>query len=820
MVAKKPSHVKSAHKHVKLKAHHAKPYRKRHVGLFVVSIAALIILGLVLVQYRDQIISGFASSRSFVSDLFTQDQAVDINVVSSHGFSLSFNQKQFYGSAISDDTGSLYIGNDLTKQHAYTVVRVAPSFSTGSDSPTTSSALTLTYHAGKTQTVDPADTVALVDAGVDPTNVTRTGTVLSSIGGQVFKKTTWQSKTDGALASSLSAKFVTYSGLVRGQVVTVVLSLGITNVNESVYQSILDSILFDTKVSYVAAPTADVVAKTQASRSILDTIMGTQIAAAASTTSNLTGSEKVAALYSPAVIKIYNAYKMDVSVDGKLFVKGATNALSGSGFFVSQDGYIATNGHVATSAPVDIAITAAISQIQTKGDTSYFADLVNLTSLTDADFPAGATASDKLGIMVNAIYKLDNSRFTKSNDVENLLVQVTPTNPDVTALLQATKDGKDYTTSDKNVLAAKLVAANYRAADNYGGFKASDVAIIKVDGSDFPIMKLGAITDVTQGAGLSILGYPGEAGNNGLVDSSSSLVTLTNGKVSSIKNADGSDKKLIETDTTIGHGNSGGPALDDEGNVVGIATYTIDGSGTGNGTYNYIRDIKDLSDLAASNHISFDTNSATQAEWEKGLGYFYTAHYSKAVVSFNKVKTLYPNDSSVADFITASNKRIANGEDVVDFPLIPVIVAAAVILLGVGVALILIIRHHKKHMIYIAGVAQGAVQPAGPDAPNKQTVAISADGTTITSTMPTVVVAPVAPVEVAPVVAVAPVETPAVEPVPEPIAEPVTESVAEPDTPAEETPAPVSEEPKADNPWFTPEPTPTDPNSSDEPPKQ
>ena len=592
---------------------------------------------------------------------------------------------------------------------------------------------------------------------------------------------------------------MTYSGLVRGQVITVVLNLGITNVKEAIYQPVLDSISFNAIISAVVAPTAEVTSRVASSRNILDTITGTQIADAASPVNSLTQPEKVAALYSPAVVKIYNAYKMDVSIDGKVFLRGATNALTGSGFFVSQDGYLGTNGHVATAAPIDIAITAAISQIQTKGDTSYFADLVNLTTLTNADFTAGATAADKLGIMVNAIYKLDNSRFTASNNIQNLLVQVTPTNPDITALLQATKDGQEYTSSDTNVLKAKLVAANYRAADNYSGFKASDVAIIKVDGTNFPITKIGAITDITQGAGLSILGYPGGAGNNELVDSTTSQATLTNGKVSSIKNADKSDNKLIETDTTIGHGNSGGPALDDAGDVVGIATYTIDGSGTGNGTYNYIRDIKDLSDLAASSHISFDTNSTTQIEWEKGIGYFSSAHYSKAVASFNKVKSLYPNDSRVADFITASNKRIANGEDVVDFPLIPVIIAASVILLGAGVAIILIVRHHKKHMIYLAGVAQGAVQPAGPDAPNKQTVSISADGTTITATTPII-----APIDTTVIVPVTAVEPSPIHPPAEPLITP-------------EIPTPVVEAPKPENPWFTAAPTNEEPKET---PKQ
>jgi hypothetical protein len=75
----KHSHA-ATHKHVKLKAHHAKPYRKRHLGLLITSVAALVLLGATLVQYRDLIIGGFSSSRSFVSDLYSQNKAYDVNI--------------------------------------------------------------------------------------------------------------------------------------------------------------------------------------------------------------------------------------------------------------------------------------------------------------------------------------------------------------------------------------------------------------------------------------------------------------------------------------------------------------------------------------------------------------------------------------------------------------------------------------------------------------------------------------------------------------------------------------------------------------------
>jgi len=717
MVAHTPSH-ESTDRHVKLKAHHAKAYRKRHVGLLFFSIVALVIAGLLLLQYRHQIIGGFTSSRDFVGGVYAQDKSYDINVRSSYGFNLSYNQEAFYASAISGDTGDLYIGGELGTARAYNTVRIAPNFSsgTGTKATTSTSALTLTLHPGALNKKDTLESVALQDGGVDVTKVMQVSSEAAVLGGQSFTKTMWQSKQSNNLSPALMAKFVTYGASINGNVVTIAISLGVTGTDESVYTPILQTLSFDNSLSYVAPVSDAVVAKTRSSRSMLDVITNTSVAAAATSGVDLTGSEKVAALYSPAVVKVYNAYCMDISIDGKSYLKASCNAASGSGFFVSQDGYLATNGHVVSATPIDLVITDALSTYATKGDPKSLNYLLGLTPLKQADIPSGSTAAQTIGIMVSALYGLDASRFTSTNSVENLLVQVTPTNPDITALLKNTQDRQEYTAADKSVLKAKVIASDFRANDGYGGFKSSDVAIIKVEGSNFPIVKLGSIDTAIQGSDLSILGYPGSASDNGLVDSTLSKATLTTGKVSAIKNASGSDKKLIETDATIGHGNSGGPALNDEGEVVGIATYTSDGTGegNGNGVFNYIRDIKDLTDLASARNISFDTNSASQAAWQSGIAYFYSGHYTKSLKEFRTVKELYPNNSRVGEFIAAADKRVKAGEDVVDFPLTELIITSSAVLIGLTMGIILVVRHHRKHAIYNAGVSQGTLKVVGP----------------------------------------------------------------------------------------------------------
>ena len=732
MVQQKPHHARPQHRHVTLKAHHAKPYRKRHIFLLMVSVAALLVLGVFLVQYRSQILNGFMNGRSFVGSLFSQNKSYDVNIRSSYGFNISYDQKKFYASAISGDTGDLLIGTELGQQHAYNIVRIAPNFSAGTGSQGTNSALTLTYHPGQAEAKDTLEAVALKDGGIDATNLTRVTTVKTTLGGQFFQKSTWLSKQSNALVPSLRAKFVTYSGLVHGDVVTIAITLGVTGADDSLYAPVLDTLSFNNAISYVPAPTEAVVAKVASNRSILDTITNTDVAAAASNGVDLTGSEKVAALYSPAVVKIYNAYCMDISIDGKSYLKAICSAESGSGFFVSQDGYLGTNGHVASVTPLDLVISDAISNYVDKGDPKSFNYLIGLTSLTDSDIPANATAAQTVGIMIDALYKLDASRFTATNDVENLLVQVTPKNPDISALLQDTKNRQAYTSADPSVLKARLIAADYRANDGYDGFRASDVAIIKVDGKNFPVVKLGSIDTAVQGADLSILGYPGNASDNGIVDAGSSEATLTTGKVSAIKNAAGSNKKLIETDTTIGHGNSGGPALADNGEVVGIATYTADGSGNGNGIFNYIRDIKDLTDLASARDITFDTNSITQTAWQTGITNFYSSHYSKALKNFQLVDSLYPNDSRVAEFTAAAQKHIANGDDVVDVPIIPILIASVVIFAGIGLGIFFIVRHHHKHAIYRRAIADGTVRPVSREV-TTQTVLVAKDGATVST---------------------------------------------------------------------------------------
>ncbi len=97
----------------------------------------------------------------------------------------------------------------------------------------------------------------------------------------------------------------------------------------------------------------------------------------------------------------------------------------------------------------------------------------------------------------------------------------------------------------------------------------SDISLLKIDGSNFPYLKLGNSDDVIIGEWAIAMGNP-----FGLFDISDKP-TVTVGVVSAVGinlNAEGGRfyRNMIQTDAAINQGNSGGPLLNSLGEVIGV----------------------------------------------------------------------------------------------------------------------------------------------------------------------------------------------------------------------------------------------------------
>lgn len=96
-----------------------------------------------------------------------------------------------------------------------------------------------------------------------------------------------------------------------------------------------------------------------------------------------------------------------------------------------------------------------------------------------------------------------------------------------------------------------------------------DLALIKVEGSNFPFIPIANPASVNVGADVIAIGSPGVGGTT-------LQNTVTKGIISSFRELE-TDGLIVQTDVAINPGNSGGPLLNTRGEVVGVNTFKVVG---------------------------------------------------------------------------------------------------------------------------------------------------------------------------------------------------------------------------------------------------
>jgi serine protease Do len=114
------------------------------------------------------------------------------------------------------------------------------------------------------------------------------------------------------------------------------------------------------------------------------------------------------------------------------------------------------------------------------------------------------------------------------------------------------------TLTDKREFKAKIIGADKR----------SDVAVVKIEATDLPAVKVGDVSRLKVGEWVMAIGSPFGLDN-----------TVTAGIVSAKQRDTGDYLPFIQTDVAINPGNSGGPLINMRGEVVGINSQIYSRSG-------------------------------------------------------------------------------------------------------------------------------------------------------------------------------------------------------------------------------------------------
>ncbi len=699
---------KTKHRHVVLKPHHSKPYRKRQILFLVVS---SVVLAVSVLKIGANIGSQQTADVPVVNTSSQKASSITI-VKSSFGFSTSLDGNIFAvsGTAVNDagvahnvSQNDLHPGDSLTsliiKPRTGTVPRAeAASQLSIIVNPSTDAYAAARAKAPSAATSGEVAAGLFIQTATSEYDVSILSTKADTLHGVPVQKTTYQYTPKFKGGNSYA---VIWTGVTGGRAFALKLQglVGSSNV-PSVFSSVFDSLTFASDEGVKGAFTSIFAPKVSADPAKLNT-------------------KYLSDALSPAVVKIYHIVCGTLTAYGTPLLANTCVGFSGSGFIATSNGYIATNGHVVIYGAKDRFV-----DILTSSPNVLHAFLKGF-GLNDSQVAAASGDPATLASIISKIYDIPDSQLNFADSNEATLVALGSVVPKFTTITKSSELDALKKDSD-NFKQAKVVGYDYSSkdvltaiADPKLGFSSSDVALIKIDVKNAPTIAISN-GQVTQNEKIVVMGFPGDA-DNGLTDNTELSVSVTDGVISSIRQAAGGNGKLYQSDADASHGNSGGPAIDETGKVIGLLTYRQSGDTVGNAAKSYVRDIIDFNELAKRSSVKLDSTSSTQAAWQEGLQLFSLSHYSAAVKKFDIVQQAFPAHRLVAAYIKSSQDAIHAGKDVKDIPLALIIASGTVGVLGVITAITMVIRHRVHHHLY------NAFQPTMPGGvPPKEGFEVSA----------------------------------------------------------------------------------------------
>jgi serine protease Do len=179
-----------------------------------------------------------------------------------------------------------------------------------------------------------------------------------------------------------------------------------------------------------------------------------------------------------------------------------------------------------------------------------------------------------------------------------------------------------------------------------GAMSGRDLALLKIEGENYPVLPLADSRSARIGDPVHILGFPGVVLSHELLNASASVeASVTNGAVSGFKE-DVANQSVIQTDAPAAWGNSGGPAVDAQGRVLGVLTFVSLASGPEGALvqgFNFIIPSQAVREFAQGTAVNLDGRSRFNDLWWAGLRDFFTDAWKRALDHFEQADQLVAN---------------------------------------------------------------------------------------------------------------------------------------------------------------------------------
>ena len=304
---------------------------------------------------------------------------------------------------------------------------------------------------------------------------------------------------------------------------------------------------------------------------------------------------------------------------------------TGSGFVLHPDGYVATNAHVLGLSAEDDAGAEAGGRIG------------EVVAKACADRLARLRPAEREAQIKTLAQRPENRRGIHVQRQVEVVFQ----------------DGK---TLPATVLAARPPALRRAPNGAPPPLSSGDVAILKVDRRDLVAAPLGQ-TPVQIGDPVFAIGFPAVVLEHELLSPlSRQAPSVTLGRVSGFK-LDLAEQEVIQTDAAVTWGNSGGPAFNARGEVIGVAAFISVGAGEGANVqgFNFLIPAERVTALAATLDLPPHAESLPGRRWQAAVRHFFAGQYDAAIVELEDILRDEPNAADARRLLAAARARPERG---------------------------------------------------------------------------------------------------------------------------------------------------------------
>ncbi|MGZ8539821.1 MAG: S1C family serine protease [Chitinophagaceae bacterium] len=310
---------------------------------------------------------------------------------------------------------------------------------------------------------------------------------------------------------------------------------------------------------------------------------------------------------------------------------------SGTGFFVTGDGYLVTNAHIIDRDSAFIRRKFTLSTFQ---------------EVTEANIRAlqsswNMTLNDEQRNLLNNAYSVIYSQVS-SMILFDLQREI---------YVQFRLDSNEEQVITRRIPAKVIIKGQ--------SMPGKDVALLKVDSvQELPTLPLAKTGIARIGEQVFVYGYPDPVTANSFLAKETNIEpTLTTGIVSAIKKSVGG-WPVIQVDAVITHGSSGSPVCNNKGEVIGLATFGSLEQKTGSlaAGFNFAIPASIIKDFLDSVNVDTKMSQASLA-FNKGLAFFYTGYYTKALKRFARAKKINKDYPLLNYYIENATNRITVGND-------------------------------------------------------------------------------------------------------------------------------------------------------------